>query len=69
MAVWSVFGAFGQWLVGHWSVVGRRLVGGFNKTPLQMAHQLKAKSINVVSRQLFCRQCKANFLLETDSLY
>ena len=63
MAVWSVFGTFGQWLVG------RRLVGGFNKTPLQMAHQLKAKNINVVSQQLFCRQCKANFLLETDSLY
>ena len=69
MAVWSVVRAFGQWLVGRWSVVGGRLVGGFKKTPLQMAQQLKAKNINVVSRQLFCRQCKAKFLLETDSLY
>ena len=49
MAVWSVVRAFGQWLVGRWSVVGGRLVGDFKKTPLQMAQQLKAKNINVVS--------------------
>ena len=36
---------------------------------LQMAQQLKAKNINVVPGQLFCRQCKTKFLLETDSLY
>ena len=36
---------------------------------LQMAQQLKAKNINVVLGQLFCCQCKAKFLLETDSLY
>ena len=35
----------------------------------QMAQQLKTKNINVVPGQLFCRQCKAKFLLETDSLY
>ena len=35
---------------------------------LQMAQQLKTKNINV-PRQLFCRQCKAKFLLEIDSLY
>ena len=29
----------------------------------------KNKNINVVSGQLFCRQCKAKFLLETDSLH
>ena len=36
---------------------------------LQMAQQLKTKNFHVVPRQLFCRQCKAQFLLETDSLY
>ena len=30
---------------------------------LQMAQQLKAKSINFVPGQLFCHQCKAKFLL------
>ena len=34
-----------------------------------LAQQLKTKNINVVPGQLFCRQCKAKFLLETDSLY
>ena len=33
---------------------------------LQMAQQLKVK--NTVPEQLFCGQCKAKFLLETDSL-
>ena len=36
---------------------------------LQMAQQLKNKNINVVPGQLFCRQYKAKFLLEKDSLY
>ena len=36
---------------------------------LQMVQQLKTKNINVVPGQLFCRQCQAKFLLETDSLY
>ena len=36
---------------------------------LQMAQELKTKNINVVLGQLFCRQCKAKFMLETDSLY
>ena len=34
-----------------------------------MAQLLKTKNINVVPGQLFCRQCKAKFLLERDSLY
>ena len=33
---------------------------------LQMAQHLKAKHINVVPGQLFCRHCKAKFFLETD---
>ena len=40
---------------------------------LQMTQQKLKKSItkkiNVVPGQLFFRQCKANFLLETESLY
>ena len=36
---------------------------------LQMAQQLKSQNINVAPGQLSCRQCKAKFLLETDSLY
>ena len=36
---------------------------------LEMAQQLKNKSINVVPGQLSCRQSKAKCLLETDSLY
>ena len=31
--------------------------------------ELKTKNINVVPRQLFCRQCKAKYLLEIDSQY
>ena len=34
-----------------------------------MAQQLKAKDIIVVPGQLFCRQFKAKFLLETDSRF
>ena len=47
----------------------RRKVKGEQVITLQMAQQLKNKNINVVPRQLFCRQCKAKFLLETDLLY
>ena len=36
---------------------------------LQMAQQLKTKTINDVPGQVFCHQCKAKFLLETDTLY
>ena len=46
----------------------RRKVKGEQVITLQMAQQLKTKNINVVPGQLFCRQCKAKFLLETDSL-
>ena len=44
-------------------------VKGERVITLQKAQQLKAKNINVVPGRLFCRQCKAKFLLETDSLY
>ena len=47
----------------------RRQVNGEQVIILQMAQQLKTKYINVVSGQLFCAQCKAKSLLETDSLY
>ena len=46
-----------------------RKVKGEQVITLQMAQQLKTKNINVVPGQLFCRQCKAKFLLEKDSLY
>ena len=46
----------------------RRKVKGEQVITLQMAQQLKTKNINVVPGQLSC-QCKAKFLLETDSLY
>ena len=46
-----------------------RKIKGEQVITLQMIQQLKTKNINVVSRQLFCRQCKAKFFLETDSLY
>ena len=47
----------------------RGKVKGKQVITLQIAQQLKTKSITVVPGQLFCRQCKAKFLLETDSLY
>ena len=31
-----------------------------------MKHQLKTKNINIIPGKLFCRQCKAKFLLETE---
>ena len=46
-----------------------RKVKGAQVMTLQIAQQLRTKNINVVPAQLFCRQCKAKFLLETDSLY
>ena len=47
----------------------RRKVKGKQMITLQMAQQLKTKNINVVPGQLFCHQCKTNFLSETDSLH
>ena len=35
----------------------------------QMTQEVKTKNIIVVPGQLFCRQCKAKFLLEADSLF
>ena len=46
-----------------------RKVKGEQVITLQMAQQLKTKNIIVVPGQLFCRQCKAKFLLEADSLF
>ena len=46
-----------------------RNVKGEQVITLQMAQQLKNKNVNVIPGQLFCRQCKAKFLLDTDSLY
>ena len=47
----------------HCKVKGEQVI------TLQMAQQLKTKNINVVSGQLFCRQCRAKCVLVTDSLY
>ena len=47
----------------------RRKVKSEQVITLQMAQQLKTKDINVVPGQLLSRQCKAKFLLETESLY
>ena len=44
-------------------------VKGEQVVTLRMAQQLKTKNVNAVQRELFCRQCKAKFLLQTDSLY
>ena len=44
-------------------------VKGEQVITLQMAQHLKTKNINVVPGQLFCHQCKAKFLTETNSLY
>ena len=45
-----------------------RKVKGEQMIIIQMVQQLKTKHINDISGQLFCRQCQANFFLETDSL-
>ena len=55
---------FGEVLMKH-----RPKFKGEQVITLQMAEQLKTKNVNVVPGKLFCRQCKAKFLLETDSLY
>ena len=47
----------------------RRKGTGEQVITLHMAQQLRTKNINVVPGQLFCRQCKAIFLLKTDLLY
>ena len=44
----------------------RRKVKGEQVITLQMTQQLKTKNINIIPGQLYCRQCKAKFLLETD---
>ena len=44
-------------------------VTGEQMITLKMTQQLETKNINVVPGQLFCHQCIATFLLETDSLY
>ena len=46
----------------------RRKVKGEQVITFQMAQQLKTKDINVGPGQN-CRQCKAEFLLQIDSLY
>ena len=45
----------------------RRKVKGEQVITLQMAQQLKTKNINVVPRQLYCRQYKAKFQPVTDT--
>ena len=51
-------------------VKGKQLIiFGEQVITLQMTQQLKTKNINFVPWQLSCLQCKAKFLLETDSLY
>ena len=47
----------------------RHKIKGKQVITLQMTQQLKSKNCNAVPEGLFCRQCKATFLLETDSLY
>ena len=44
-------------------------VKGEQVITLQMGQRLKTKNIIGVPGQLCCHQCKAKFLLETDSLY
>ena len=46
-----------------------RKVKGEQVVTLQMTQLLKTKIINCAPGRLFCRQCKATFLLETDSLF
>ena len=46
-----------------------RKVKGEQVITQQVSQQLKTKNINIVPGQLLCCQCKAKFLLETDSLY
>ena len=46
-----------------------RKVIGEQVITLQMVQQLKTKNISVIQGQLLCRQCKAKFLLETQTHY
>ena len=46
-----------------------RKIKGEQVITFEMPQQLNTKNINVVPGQLLCRQCKAKFLLETDSLH
>ena len=46
-----------------------RKVKGEEVIILQKVQQLKTKNINDVPGQLFCCQCKAEYFLETGSLY
>ena len=68
----QVFGNVSERREGTWCGVLMKhcpKVKGNQVITLQMAQQLKTKNIKVVPGQLFCHQCKAKFLLETDSLY
>ena len=51
------------------NILHRRKVKGEQLITLQLAQQLNSKNTNVLPGQIFCRQCKTGFLLETDSLY
>ena len=53
----------GAWMTHRCKVKGEQVI------TLRMAQQLKIKNINAVPGKLFCRQCKAKFLLGTDPLY
>ena len=56
------------WSIDETSSQSERVNNCEPVTTLQIAQQLKTKNINDVSGQLFWRQCKAKFLLQTDSL-
>ena len=47
----------------------RHKVKGEQMITLQMPPKLKAKNINLAPGQEFSCQCRAKFLLETESLY
>ena len=67
----QVFGNVFEWKKSKCCAVlmkHRRKVKVEQMMTVQMAQQIKTKSINVVPGQLFCRQCKGKFLLETESL-
>ena len=52
-----------------WSIDKHHLkVKGEQVITLQMVQQLKTKNVKAIPGQLFCGQCKAKFLSETDSL-
>ena len=49
-----------------WSI--DKISQGEQVITLQIVRQLKTKNIDVIPEQLFCRQCKAKFLLEADTI-